>query len=573
MTIESARSPLAALFGKLSPAARARLALAAALAVVAVWLVVADKPWEIGLFAKDKPSLSDFVGFYTWWGGLAAAGGLALLLASAGWWTRPLPPAVLRLSRAEEAALAKPRPRWFLPWVLGAMAVAAVLGAMRLDFSLWDDEEYSMRRSVWGVYEEDGKGGVVFQRLKWRKTLFHYKKPNNHILYSILARLSLEGWALAGGGRDGGLPFSERAMRLPAYVFGVLSVGALAWFLLELGMARAGVFAAWLLALHPWHIRYASEARGYSLILFLLPLLWIAYGRAVREPLWRWWILMAVCSFGILYAFPAALVPVAAAHAAAILLILLRRPRDAAPWIPLGRWLACSMVAGLAFLWLFLPCMAQVTDYLERTIAGLKLGDWWLRNFFSHLLAGVAWFDTNDLLAPQPELKAFAMRNPSHFQAVLALAMLGLVLGSLRMLARGAISRTLLAVLLAPAVVTYLAAWKAGAFLYVWYLIYLLPGVVAVWAAGWDMLDAPLRRWPAGRWLAPAGFAAAMSVYLGLVSDSHFWLLTRSIQPIRESALLVRGTILPNHPGHENILTASFNTPAFLYDPHFHQVD
>ncbi len=52
-------------------------------------------------------------------------------------------------------------------------------------------------------------------------------------------------------------------MRVPTLLVGMLSVAAVAWLLLECGFPLAGAIAAFLLALHPWHLRYATEARGY----------------------------------------------------------------------------------------------------------------------------------------------------------------------------------------------------------------------------------------------------------------------------------------------------------------------
>ena len=89
--------------------------------------------------------------------------------------------------------------------------------------------------------------------------------------------------------KPNGFPLVEWPFRVPALVFGLLAVAAFAWLLKEFGMPDAGVVAAFLLAIHPWSIRYASEARGYSFVIFLVPVLFVFWRRAMVTGTWRWW--------------------------------------------------------------------------------------------------------------------------------------------------------------------------------------------------------------------------------------------------------------------------------------------
>ena len=71
--------------------------------------------------------------------------------------------------------------------------------------------------------------------------------------------------------RPTGLQLSEAATRLPSYLSGILLVGVIALLAARFGLAWEGALAAWLIAIHPWHLRFATEARGYGLIAFLIP--------------------------------------------------------------------------------------------------------------------------------------------------------------------------------------------------------------------------------------------------------------------------------------------------------------
>jgi len=64
---------------------------------------------------------------------------LAVFAVTAPWWLRP--------ALAVRPWLPKvSAPRWFWPLVLAAMALTAAMGWQRISYSLWDDEENSLRR-------------------------------------------------------------------------------------------------------------------------------------------------------------------------------------------------------------------------------------------------------------------------------------------------------------------------------------------------------------------------------------------------------------------------------------------
>ena len=534
------------------PARRAR----SILALAALGLVIL-------LLAAPKPDLTDDpVKLGQWWGALAALGLVAMLAVSAKWWAQPAAP--------DTAAPApSPRtPRWFWPIVGLAMLATATMGTMRLNHDLWDDEEYTLRRFVQGDYRpvKDAQDGTVeFREIGAGRAFHDYRKPNNHILHSILARISVAVWKPFRD-RDGA-PFSEAALRIPAFLFGIASIATIALLLKELGLARAGVLAAIILAVHPWHIRYASEARGYSMVLCLLPLLLVFWLRALRDGSWRWWIAVAASTFALLYTYPATLYPVVFLNLLGLLLIIAGRAAHGRP-VALARWFATSTAAAAVFIVLFSPCVPQLLAYLAKEQSQGGMGDWWLREFGAQLFAGMAWFKSKDLAAAQPELFAAATQHPVLFQTVMTAVIILVAAGMLRLVSRGLLSAAVAVTLVAPAALAYVAAARSGTFLYEWYLIYLLPGVVALLAAGIDLTGQPFRRFAWGAAVPAVLLGMLLVGYFRLTAEARQWLLTRPLQPMSESVLLTRGTTLPNYPGHDRVITASFNTPAFLYDPH-----
>lgn len=103
--------------------------------------------------------------------------------------------------------------------------------------------------------------------------LTSYTSPNNHPLHTFLASLSLRGLGL-----------SDLNLRLPALLAGILlpvAAGALA---VRLGGASALAVAVALIASQGVWLRYASEARGYSLAsLLALATLFDAASRRPRD--------------------------------------------------------------------------------------------------------------------------------------------------------------------------------------------------------------------------------------------------------------------------------------------------
>lgn len=126
------------------------------------------------------------------------------------------------------------------------LAVVVVLGVglrlFQLDNGLWYDEIRTLVESV---------------RSPLADLLTHFPGNNNHPLYSVLAHLSIEG-------------FAEHAwsLRLPAVLFGIAAIPMLYVFGTKVTSRFEAVAAAALLAVSYHHIWFSQNARGYTLLLF-----------------------------------------------------------------------------------------------------------------------------------------------------------------------------------------------------------------------------------------------------------------------------------------------------------------
>jgi uncharacterized membrane protein len=157
----------------------------------------------------------------------------------------------------------------------GILLTATLLRLHRLGDELWLDEILTQIRVA---------------RLDLAGIATSYESQNQHLLYSLLARLAIVT-----------LGDTPAALRVPALAFGVLSVLAVYLLGRELLSRREALLAAALLCVSDLHVWFSQNARGYSALLFatllsswlLLRALdgdrrrtWLAYALATTLGLW-----------------------------------------------------------------------------------------------------------------------------------------------------------------------------------------------------------------------------------------------------------------------------------------------
>ncbi len=546
---------------ELSPSGRWRWVLGALAMGMLIWLVAADKPWDINPGPRVK--LRHLVGIYTWWGGAFAFVVMGVLVGLCPWWSAPLrdeprtPVSELRT------------PKWFWPLVMVAMILTAGFSFPRLGFGLWDDEELCARDSLVGRFRVDEKSGEPrFVRLKWEETIFGYETPNNHVLHSILSRGVHQLVLAAGGGRA--LPFSETALRLPAYGFGILSVAALAWFLKDAGFAAAGVAAAFLLALHPWHIRYASEARGYSLILFLVPILLACWRRAITGGDWKWWAAWAFVQFALLYTYPGMLFLLVVLNLLSLPALWFSR-KAAGPFLAQsGRWFFVNSCVALVLGVLMLPLIPQARVYFDLEASRqIVLGWSWVRSALSFMLAGVPWAGAGEHVA----LGNLARESPWLLKGFVVGTVALLALGAVHFARCGLVHLFITLAILATPVMTFLLSRARGMLIYESYILYALPGLIALVAVGILRLCRAFQSVPGGRVLGVVAGLGCFAVYGLATQEARQGIVSRPLQQIPESVLACRPALDYRDPRQKEILTTSFCIPPYLYDAHMIRAD
>ncbi|HEX2484200.1 MAG TPA: hypothetical protein VHQ66_02795, partial [Myxococcota bacterium] len=204
---------------------------------------------------------------------------------------------------------------------------------------------------------KDDPTRLVHEPVPWMDTFFYYRKPTNHVLYGIAARASLAAWRTATGAPA--QAWDAFALRFPTYLAALLSVVGLGLLVYQLGFPRAAVAAAFLLAIHPWHIRYGADGRGYSFMVLLAIVAAACLLRGLRRGGFGAWLGYAAAQLAMLWVHPLAVyfpLSLGVAGAAAIAF----GPGTPAERVHrLARFAVANALAGMAYLHLMGPNLAQ----------------------------------------------------------------------------------------------------------------------------------------------------------------------------------------------------------------------
>ncbi len=508
------------------------------------------KPWgkEVARRMADGKDLraKEYGIVGVWWGCVVSAGIGGVLLLGARLWMPGGPNAPRRL------AAPPPHAGGLFHLALFLVLAGAVLPrAAQLTHSFWNDEEYTMRRYIHGGWQEAAGGGMEFKPAPWHDTLFENYKGNNHLLQSALTRLSLDAWrVLREMPREA---FNEAVARLPSLVAGVFTLVGVALLGVQVGRQWTGIGAAALLALHPWHVRYAVEARGYSLMLFFMVAAVLALLHALRRDKAAAWLGFALAQAGFLLSFAGSVYVAAAINGIAAVELLRRRETRR-----LRTLIGFNLLSAIPVLVWMLPTVPQLLAFLDReTVLQTPIGAAWARDIGSHLAAGILFHN------PEPDLHlgtswaaqaaASPLWQPLLLYVLPSLAGIGLLLTLLKASA----GRFIVWSLVAGGALAIAHNALAGQSMLSWYLLYLIVPLCLV---------VPL----ACHWLMPwpektAGPAILLVVALyGLATkDARDRFVRHDRQPIRQAAASYRDA-------HPDALAAVFGVSdrqIASYDP------
>jgi hypothetical protein len=544
-----------------------RAALALGAAGFSLLLLLQPPPWrvlaEVGGFENLNFTRGVFV--WTWLAGACSVAVITALFFLCPWWAA---------APAPEGALS-PRdatPRWFWPLVLAAIVACGAIAGPTLGHSLWDDENESLTYYSLGRFlREDGSGKIRFKACPWRKTVFGYTTPNNHIFHNVLSRSTNALWSAAA--KPGGWKFNHIAIRLPAFLAALAALAALALLLKEFGFPAAGIAAAWFLAVNPWFTEHAAIARGYTLLMLLVLLAVIAWRRALIAGTWRWWICFAAASLLMMWTYLGSFFILAPLNLATALLILRGGPTVAGPVrTQLSRWFCVNALAAAVALPLLLPLVPQMKKYIAKLATTPTLiGPDWLRDVFWFFAGGAPWIRNSAEAFRYHDMQLVTQALGTWALWAIGLVVVGFFfLGLWRFARSGRLAFALAACMVVAPALQFFYARHQQIFIFEWYVIYALPSVALFWGAGLAVFAPWLARVMRLPCFAPLVAGAILALYACLVSPVHSWQLSNPKTPHLQSVLATR-----SDPGDyrsaENRRTITFShnhgNPSYAYDP------
>ncbi len=418
---------------------------------------------------------------------------ISLLLLSSKWWSRNFVDAENEKRKTKNGKL-----RWFWPALITAAALCLALRLPLASKSLWWDEAWVIMQASHGKWTPDKKheGQLKFLAHDWKRCAWYYQKPTNHAPMSLLQKASITTWQkLTGAKRE---EFSDLSARIPALLASCLAVILLGCLLRAWGRPGAGVAAAFLLAIHPWHIRYGVDARAYALVVPLCISGMFAVTRILESgnrkiwP-WAWW---GLTEFLWLWAYPNAVLDITALNICLAILLWRQHPNQQDRWTAMFRLLATNVFAAMCFIQMFLPNLMQARHWAGQE-ADAHVLDWNLATAtLAHLLLGT--------------------EVPARSHLLIGGLVLGLLILSLcfkrgrRSGKIGGTSSVILLSLVASSVVFAMMTWFFHSYFYPRFVIALLPVCIAMF-----MLAIDKSLWRAvAIGITFVGFAAGSSIQM-----------------------------------------------------------
>lgn len=548
------------------------------LLLLSAYLIFADKPWnpelDFSASAKSTLRIHSYVVDGLWWGALINWFIVAFCLLVSRFYPHPAPSNKTSdhdcSSRSEWKSLPNRQCKTILTLSLLAIALSAYLNAPLLHHSLWGDEEATARRFIVGHVNRQDDGSLRLHSPRWEKTLWSFENgPNNHVLYSVLGRLS-HSFAQPATGPDD-YYFSEFWIRLPSYLAGLGTIATLAWLMVVMGFPRVAPVAAITLALHPWFVRWGTEARGYSLVLLLIPLILVFLLKAIHtssnKKAWAWWLAYGFSEFLLIYAHLGSVYFLLPLNIAALLLAWKHSPGSPRTSNPLRlpavwQYVAANLFGAALTIQLLAPCLKPMLIWLGKSRAKGDITWPWMENWVSYFSSGMpwsAWDKSNPYCITLPD---YLSEHPLLTVPSLLLILTALLTGFLALL-KNPTQRYLLLPLLSPGLLTILHAKIGGNLLYPWYMIGFLPLCIVVVSIGLDRLARFSPKRPAFIIIT----TAFILLFALLTQTQRQIYRSHPVEALARSVRMTRKVINPFDPNIDEVITLDIVHATRLYDP------
>ncbi|RBP45149.1 dolichyl-phosphate-mannose-protein mannosyltransferase [Roseimicrobium gellanilyticum] len=534
-------------------------------------------PWK-SAWARHRaegkePTFNEHLSTGLWYGAAARVGLCGLLLVvSLGWGVKREP------GSGTTFMLGKKTDPQLSPQVFGVVLGVIVLGALamrlpRMDHSFWGDEAHAVGAYIHGNFRPVDKtqldGPLFFEQPTWEQTFFSARHgANNHVVFSATSRLCLNLWQKITGQPH--TAFTEWIIRLPVLIAGLGALITMALLLKRWGAPLPGLMTAAFLTMHPWHVRYGVEARGYAFMLLFVPAFLICLTNALEKNRWRDWLAVALMEFLIMYSWAGVMYALAMVNVAAAALMLMRRDR-----LPLLiRWLTANLLAAAVFVSLYLPHVPQIESARRRLLwlKGLPMDKVWFHNLLTQPFTGISYHEQYATNPHELSWERLLSQSPVLTGVGFVVLFGAFTLGFFVMWRRSKpVALVVTSVLSAAIICTLHFKYILEDELRPWYLIFTLPFLAMCVALGWLEAACFCARCVPQRWRNMT-FANTM-IALVLLMSASLWPANASLVSMAEENYkgAVAATIARHEPfspdATSGVLTVWLWRFSALYDP------
>lgn len=240
--------------------------------------------------------------------------------------------------------------------------------------SLWWDELWSVKQAVVGAYVPDKgePGAYKFKQVPWERSAWYYRKPTNHAVASLSAKVVDSGWRMFSDAEP--QEFHDFLIRLPMWLCSLLVMFMMGILGRKWKMPWAGLAAGLLLAVHPWHVRYGVDARAYTFVVLwaLMGCYWLTSIVGSKNRSFFPWLMFGLNQFLLVWSFLLALWLAAGFFVVAVILVFMtwrKRSDRLTAWWSL---FLVNLLGGMLFLQAFAPNLIQMKVWLPAESAQLS---------------------------------------------------------------------------------------------------------------------------------------------------------------------------------------------------------
>lgn len=547
--------------GERRQAMRWMVALGSLALVLLVIVVVTRHSWpgamEVSIKAGKKVPLDRLVKTWMWRGLAVDCAILFGLAATAGWWS----------GAVRRSAAAIPPSRGF--WLVAAsiLLLAAGLRAPRLGLSFYNDEAHNFVRMTSGAFKDDasGKDEAKWRPATWTETLWQNSAGNNSQPHSLLTRLCFQTWKSVASAADGEV--REWPVRIPSFLAGLACLAILGSMMRSVGGELVGWLTMLAGAVHGWHVRFSTEARGYSLMALGIALMMWFSRRAVAHGRWRDWMGYGLSNFLALWAFPGCLYWVLAMNGVLVIQLGWSAWKNKSGVEPFVRLVVVGVLAVVLAVGLMLPLIPQLLEAVKNVpgLRGEMRADWW-QDVSGYAVFGARWVNA-DATSPISVAMARILEGmPLAWVGVVATITI-LIAGAVKLWSRDDMSRWFVIAAAGSLVLGWADMARQTRYLNHWYLFYTLPALLCAFGQGVVVLaDRITNKGP----LRAITLGVLVMAGLGVTSSVAWGYRHRSKGDERSGVVEVRGAIYPHYNSNPEALKpliAAVWSNAPIYDP------